>query len=158
MEQDIKDTPGVVLPPPLIFAALLAAGLLLHRAFPVHFLPHAQAVRLLTGLPLLGISGILALWSFQVMRQSNTSVDCNKPTTKIVVNGPFRFTRNPLYVSLLLLYAGIAILVNTLWCILLLPVLFVIFNRGVVNREEKYLEQKFGEEYLQYKKRVRRWI
>jgi protein-S-isoprenylcysteine O-methyltransferase Ste14 len=76
----------------------------------------------------------------------------------LVVDGPFRFTRNPLYLSLTLLYSGTALLLNLLWVVLLLPIALVIMQFGVISREERYLEKKFGQEYLRYKTRVRRWI
>ena len=158
MGQDIKDKAGVIAPPPLIFAALLTAGLLVHWCIPVHFMPHGWMLRLAIAIPLLAVSAILAALSYKVLWQNNTPVNPNKPTAKIVTEGPFCFTRNPLYVSLMLLYGAIAVLANAFWSILLLPALFVIFKFGVVSREERYLERKFGDEYLQYKRKVRRWI
>ncbi|MEC4677007.1 MAG: isoprenylcysteine carboxylmethyltransferase family protein [Nitrospirota bacterium] len=158
MGQDFKDKAVVIAPPPLIFAALLILGLLIHRAFPVRFLPDMYAVRQAVGIFLLIVPTVLSVLSLITLWKRNTTVGFNKPTAEIVNDGPFRFTRNPLYVSLLLFYCGIAVLLNSLWFILLLPVMFVVIDRGVVRREEKYLEQKFGEEYLRYKKSVRRWI
>jgi protein-S-isoprenylcysteine O-methyltransferase Ste14 len=76
----------------------------------------------------------------------------------IVVEGPYRFTRNPLYVASALIYAGIAVRLNGLWAALLLPLVLGVVDRGVIEREERYLERKFGEEYLRYKAQVRRWI
>jgi protein-S-isoprenylcysteine O-methyltransferase Ste14 len=93
-----------------------------------------------------------------VMKHAGTHIDPYKPTMALVVDGPFRFTRNPLYLSLTLLYSGTAFLLNLLWAILLLPIALVIMQFGVICREERYLEKKFGQEYLRYKARVRRWI
>jgi len=92
------------------------------------------------------------------MMRAGTNVDPTQPATVLVVDGPFKYTRNPLYLSLTLLYAGIAILVNSLWTMLLLPVVLVVMRKGVVDREERYLARKFGEQYLRYKASVRRWI
>ncbi len=92
------------------------------------------------------------------MIQAETELNAYKPTTAIVMRGPFRFSRNPLYLSLTALYIGIATVVNSLWAIVLLPVALVAISRGVIEREERYLERKFGEEYLRYKAKVRRWI
>ena len=72
--------------------------------------------------------------------------------------GPFRYTRNPGYLSMAMIYAGIAARANALWAILVLPVALLVIQRGVIEREERYLERKFGEEYLRYKTTVRRWI
>jgi protein-S-isoprenylcysteine O-methyltransferase Ste14 len=74
------------------------------------------------------------------------------------MEGPFRHTRNPGYLSLTMIYAGLASLANALWAILLLPAALLVIQRGVIEREERYLERRFGEEYLRYKARVRRWI
>ena len=92
------------------------------------------------------------------MRRAGTNVNPRDPTTAIVVEGPFRFSRNPLYLSLILAYLGITLLVNALWPLLLLPPLLVVLHWGVIAREERYLEAKFGESYRVYKARVRRWL
>ncbi len=151
-----QDNPGVIAPPPLIYAGALAIGLIMHWLFPMKFFPRAGAH--LLGRVSIGISGILALTAFLEMRRAGTHVDPTQPATTIVTRGPFRLTRNPLYLSLTLLYAGIALLVNSLWAIILLPGVLLLIRYGVINREERYLEQKFGEQYLRYKARVRRWI
>ncbi|MBA2391346.1 MAG: isoprenylcysteine carboxylmethyltransferase family protein, partial [Ktedonobacteraceae bacterium] len=76
----------------------------------------------------------------------------------LLVQGPYRFTRNPIYLSMTALYTGIALLANTLWPILFLPGVFFVMTRGVIEREEAYLERKFGSQYVAYKEKVRRWI
>ncbi len=156
MTGSTQDNPGVVAPPPLIYAGALAIGLIVHRFFPVKFLPGAGA-RLL-GRVCMGISGMLALSAFLEMRRAGTHVDPRQPATALVTRGPFRLTRNPLYLSLTLLYTGIALMVNSLWAILLLPGALIVIRYGVINREERYLERTFGEQYLSYKAKVRRWI
>jgi len=92
------------------------------------------------------------------MRATDTTLDVDKPVSTLVQDGPFRYSRNPGYLSLTMIYAGIAILRNALWAILLLPLLVLITQREVIEREERYLERTFGEEYLAYKRRVRRWV
>ncbi len=82
----------------------------------------------------------------------------HRSTTTLISEGPFSLTRNPLYLSVLLLYAGIAVLVNEVWMLCLLRVMLVALDRGAVIYEEEYLERKFGDQYLEYKRRVRRWI
>jgi protein-S-isoprenylcysteine O-methyltransferase Ste14 len=81
-----------------------------------------------------------------------------KPVERIATEGPFRYTRNPGYLAMAMIYTGIASLANALWAVLLLPVALLVIQRGVIEREERYLEGKFGEEYLSYKEQVRRWI
>jgi protein-S-isoprenylcysteine O-methyltransferase Ste14 len=92
------------------------------------------------------------------MRDADTTLDVNKPVSSLVQDGPFRYSRNPGYLSLAMIYSGIAILRNALWAILLLPLLVLLTQRELIAREERYLERTFGEEYLAYKRRVRRWM
>jgi protein-S-isoprenylcysteine O-methyltransferase Ste14 len=92
------------------------------------------------------------------MSRAGTNIDPRQPAVVLVTNGPFRFSRNPLYVALTGLYVGVALLIDGLWTLLLLVPLLVVTQQGIVRREERYLERKFGEEYRTYKIRVRRWI
>ena len=153
---DKADNPGVVAPPPLIFAGGLAAGLLTNRLRPTPFLPRGLSRAL--GWPLV-VSGLgLGLWGFREMRRAGTNVDPYRPTTAIVEKGPYGFTRNPLYVGMTLVYSGLSARANALPAALLLPAILHVVDRGVIKREERYLERKFGDEYLRYKGRVRRWV
>jgi protein-S-isoprenylcysteine O-methyltransferase Ste14 len=146
----------VIAPPPLIFAGALGAGLLVNRLRPTPFLP--RALSKILGWPLVLGGLLLGLWGFREMRRAGTNVDPYHPTTAIVEAGPYRFTRNPLYVGMALIYSGTSARANALPAALLLSVALHIVDRGVIRREERYLEGKFGEEYLRYKGRVRRWI
>ena len=92
------------------------------------------------------------------MKRAGTNIRPDQPTLAIVSDGPFRFTRNPLYLALTGLYAGIALLVNALWPLLLLAPVLAVLRWGVIAREERYLEAKFGEAYRAYRSRVRRWV
>ncbi len=150
------DNPGVVAPPPLIYAGALALGLVANKLYPMAFLP--RAVSRVLGLPLIFGGLTIGLLGFREMRRAETNVDPYKPATAIVTEGPYRFTRNPLYVGFTLVYGGISALANAPWAALLLPFVLVVMRRGVIDREERHLERKFGEEYLRYKERVRRWI
>jgi protein-S-isoprenylcysteine O-methyltransferase Ste14 len=92
------------------------------------------------------------------MQVAGTNIDPTLPTTAVVASGPFHFSRNPLYVALTLVYLGLTLLANTQWgLVMLVPLLFVM-HRGVVLREERYLEQKFGETYRAYRRKVRRYL
>ena len=93
-----------------------------------------------------------------MMRRADTPISPEEPVSSLVTDGPFRYTRNPGYLGIAMTYAGLASLANALWAILLLPATLFVIQRGVIEREERYLERKFGEEYLRYKARVRRWI
>ena len=142
---DERDNAGVVAPPPLIYLGPLVLGLLLNRKFPAPFLSRRMA-RVL-GLSLLSGGMLLGSWFFRTMRRADTPIDAREPVSRLVVEGPFRYSRNPGYLSLAMTYAGIAVLRNTLWAILLLPVVLFVIQRGVVEREERYLKRKFGEPF-----------
>jgi protein-S-isoprenylcysteine O-methyltransferase Ste14 len=150
--------PGVRLPPPVVFLAGLGLGFLLQRALPLAFAaPGNPLPRWLGGLLTLG-AGALALWAFLTFRRARTTVRPDRPASALLTRGPFRFTRNPLYLSLSLLHAGLALLANALWPLLmLLPVLLVI-RSYVVAREERYLLGRFGADYEAYRQAVRRWF
>jgi protein-S-isoprenylcysteine O-methyltransferase Ste14 len=145
-----------VVPAPVIFFGLLILGFLLNWALPLAFFPGRSAqiagvIIVVLGF-LIGGSGIIE------MRRAHTSPDPRELTTALVVKGVFRYTRNPLYLSMFVFFLGIAVFLDVLWLILLSPVLLFVVERGTVKPEELYLERKFGEVYLQYKKHVRRWI
>jgi protein-S-isoprenylcysteine O-methyltransferase Ste14 len=150
------DNPGVIAPPPLIYAGALAIGLLANRPYPIAFLP--RGLSRVLGWPLIVGGPVVGSLGLREMKRADTNVDPREPTTAIVTGGPYRFTRNPLYLSMTLIYAGITALANALPAALLLPFVLHIMRRGVIEREERYLERKFGDEYLDYKARVRRWI
>ncbi|MDF5722652.1 MAG: isoprenylcysteine carboxylmethyltransferase family protein [Rhizonema sp. PD37] len=156
MSEETVDNPGVIAFPPALFAGTLALGLLLHFIFPVNVLPHLIAIAL--GVVVLVSAALIAISSFRAMRRAQTAVNPSRPTTAIVSDGAFSFSRNPIYLSLTLLDVGIALLFNALWALLILLPLVVVVQNGVIKREERYLEQKFGDEYLRYKASVRRWV
>lgn len=156
MDDNGRDNPGVIAPPPLIFAGTLAAGLYANRLRPTPFLPRSLSRGL--GWPLVVAGLLLGLWGLREMRRAGTNVDPYRPTTAIVDSGPFGFTRNPLYIGMTLVYAGFSARANALPAALLLPAVLHVVDRWVVRREERYLENKFGDEYLRYKGRVKRWI
>jgi protein-S-isoprenylcysteine O-methyltransferase Ste14 len=150
------DNPGVVAPPPVIYAVPLAAGLYLNRANPFPVMPEQFAWWI--GVALIAVAVVLDLSAFVQFWRKHTPLMPYKPTTAIVQSGPFRITRNPIYLALTIGYVGIALVMNTAWPLLVLPLVLVVMHRGVILREELYLAQKFGDEYLSYKTRVRRWI
>ncbi len=156
MPDDEHDKAGVVAPPPLIYVGLLVVGLLLNRRSPVRFLPRGMARTL--GWPLVGAGALLLGWFERAMRKAGTPASPYRPVERVATGGPFRYTRNPGYLSMAMIYAGIASIANALWAVLLLPVALLVIRRGVIDREERYLERKFGETYLRYKARVRRWV
>ena len=155
-EKDNADNPGVIAPPPLIYAGALVAGLLANRRHHTPFLPRRFARTF--GWPLVACGLAVGFLGAREMRRAETNVDPYKPATTVVTGGPFRFTRNPLYLSMTLIYGGIAAVANALPAALLLPIVLHLMRRGVIEREERYLERKFGDEYIEYKVRTPRWI
>ena len=153
---DNQGNPGIRVPPPLIYLLPLLLGLLLDKKAHVPFLPRTAARGL--GWSLLGSGGLLSRWFFITKRNADAPVRTDRPVPRLTTEGPFRYTRNPGYLCLAMIYAGIAVLRNSLWAILLLPLVLLVIQREVIGREERYLERTFGEEYLNYKRRVRRWL
>ena len=151
-----KDNPGVIAPPPLIYLGGLLLGLGLHAAWEAPALP-GRVARVL-GVVLIACAAAIAVLAFRAMARAGTSFRTERPTTAIVTGGPFRYTRNPIYVALTLLYVGLGMAFNLVWVLLLIVPVLVVMHFGVIGREERYLEHKFGREYLRYKTRVRRWF
>jgi protein-S-isoprenylcysteine O-methyltransferase Ste14 len=144
-----------VIRPPLVYLAAIAIGSVLGFVWPIAFLPRGFATPL--GSALVVAAVMLFFLSVRKFWAVGTPVPGNRPTTAIVRAGPYRFSRNPIYLAFSLLQLGIAAWANNLWLIATLIVAIALM-RVVILREERYLEGKFGTEYLDYKARVRRWI
>lgn len=153
---DDKDRPGVIAPPPLVFFAFLGLGLGLDGVWPLGAVP--GAVGRPAGFALIAIGvGIFAAAIYH-LRQAGTSVQTRMPATAVVTSGPFRFSRNPIYLSASLAFAGIGLAADNVWILALVVPFLAVIRYGVISREERYLEAKFGEEYRRYKASVRRWL
>jgi len=151
-----EDHPGVIAYPPLIFLGCLLVGLVFHWLLPWPLSPSRPLRILGAGLAL--TAAVLVSSASRTMRRAGTNVRPDKPSTAIVTTGPFRFTRNPMYLSLCLLNTGIALLLCSFPPLLMTIVLICVLHCGVILREEKYLAAKFGPAYLNYQKSVRRWL
>lgn len=150
------DAPGMLVRPPILLLGSIALGLILQAVWPIRFVP--AALTMIVGAPLVGLSLVLFTFSVKKFRAAGTGIRAHEPTTVIVISGPYRFSRNPIYLSFALLQIGLAIWVNNAWFLAALIPLLTIIRYGVISREEAYLERKFGEEYLRYKRSVRRWL
>jgi protein-S-isoprenylcysteine O-methyltransferase Ste14 len=153
------DAADVVIKPPFLFLGALGLGCLLSLVFPIPpGLGGANRLAVLVGLTFVAIGFALAAFSVRNFRRAGTSVVPGEPSTALVTTGPYAVTRNPIYIGFVLAYFGLAVMLTSLWVlVLLIPVLFVL-QRGVVEREEAYLERQFGEAFRKYKARVPRWL
>lgn len=151
-----EDTAGVIAPPPLIFLSGLFAGGAADYFYPLPIL--FRPLSMIIGLPLLAIGLVIIVSSVVRFKRANTNPEPWKPTTAIVANGIYRYTRNPMYVGMTLIYLGVTFAINSIWFLPFLIVVLMAIHYGVILREEAYLERKFGEEYSNYKTQVRRWI
>jgi protein-S-isoprenylcysteine O-methyltransferase Ste14 len=151
--------PDVRYPPPLLFVLGVLVGWLLHRAFPLPLIgPTARSTAALVGWLLVALGGGLSVWGLVTFRGAGTSVRPNQPASTLVTHGPFRLSRNPMYVGLSLVYLGVMLLLNSLWTGLFLPLVIAILYLTVIRREERYLAATFGIAYDEYRRRVRRWL
>lgn len=151
------DSPGVVVFPPLLYAGTLLLGVLMHFLVPLPVALPSLAARVL-GVAVLAASAFLARRAEAAMRRAGTNVRPDKPTTALATDGPFRYSRNPLYLATTGLYVGVALLIPAIWPLLLLMPLLFVLHWGVIAREERYLGAKFGAPYDAYRARVRRWL
>ena len=153
---------GVHFPPPLLFVVPFALGMFLQRWHGLTIVPPAIP-SLVRAVEVAGVVLMLA-WAlgtataFGKFLRARTSILPFRPSSSLVTSGPYRFTRNPMYVSMAALYMGGALALNALWPLLLLPLVLVVVDRAVIRREERYLTRAFGKEYDAYRSRVRRWL
>lgn len=150
------DHPAISAPPPFIFLFSIVVGWLLNWVIPLPLLYPLWGW--IVGLMFMAVGLLLGFSALFAMRRSGTPVDPYETPTALVVDGPYRFTRNPIYLGFTFITLGLVCLINSLWLVLLLPLTLIVVDRGVIAREEIYLERKFGEAYTSYKARVRRWI
>jgi protein-S-isoprenylcysteine O-methyltransferase Ste14 len=149
------DNAGVIVRPPLLYAAALGAMLVLRWLWP---LPILGGAGLWPGLALVVLAVGLLIWGRRTLVSGGTNVDPSLPSTAVVISGPYRLSRNPLYVGLALVYLGLTLALDSWWGIVLLAIVLIVMHRGVIRREERYLEQKFGDGYRQYRSAVRRYL
>ena len=147
---------GVAFRPPILLAASIALAFGARWAFPLIFLPPHLSATL--GPTIVAAAFALFFGSVITMRRGGGSIPTGKPTDAIVQRGPYRFSRNPIYLSMLFLQVGLGIWTNSAWFLVLALISFALLTWGVISREERYLERKFGGEYLEYKSRTRRWL
>ena len=144
------------IPPPILAALYLLTALGLHYLFP-HTRIITSPHRFL-GIAILGTGIFLTGWAFRLFKKKGTTPNPYGTPTAVVATGPFRFSRNPMYLGVSLVLLGVAIFVGTVPLFLAPLAFFLTMNAVFIPREEKTLERIFGREYLDYKNRVRRWL
>jgi protein-S-isoprenylcysteine O-methyltransferase Ste14 len=153
---DDKHGPGIRLHPPIIYAISILTGIGLNNFWPL-LMPYDLHNRSY-GITLIVIALLLAAWSLYQFYKGDTDVRPDKPDSSLLTSGPYRFTRNPLYIVLTLVQLTAAIWLNNLWIALHAIPSVIVITRYAIAREERYLEALFGQQYADYKKRVRRWL
>jgi protein-S-isoprenylcysteine O-methyltransferase Ste14 len=154
---DTADTAHVIVRPPLAWGLSVIAGVVLDRLAPLPFVPAEWSAAWL-GATVFFLALALFAWAIVTITRAGSNVPTNRPTTTIVESGPYRFTRNPIYLGMFLGLIGLAIWFDSLWLLMVLVPFALVVRYGVVAREEAYLERRFGDVYRGYRSRVRRWL
>jgi len=148
-----------ILAPPVVLAAIcIALGAVAEHYHPAPLFADLLLVRIAVSTALFGAFGLLVLLASRAFRQHDTTINPYGKATTVVSSGPFRYSRNPIYVGLLLVVAGFAIALNSAWQLAAAVLLLLLLHYGVVLREERFLAAAFGDEYRDYTHRVRRWL
>ena len=154
-----KSAPSIHVPPPLILLAGFLAGYGLDVLVPLPLVPQAGSTALLVvQWGLLGLGAAFSLWGFLTFVRARTGVLPNQSVTQFITHGPYHFSRNPMYVGLTLMYLGFTRWINSVWPLLMLLLALWALWKLVIQKEEAYLTEAFGDAYHAYKQRVRRWI
>jgi protein-S-isoprenylcysteine O-methyltransferase Ste14 len=152
----LPDSPGVHFPPPLLYVAAVLGGWLLNRTWPLPM--GGDTVRTAFGWILVVAWALLAGSAIGLFRRKQTSMITFRPASALAITGPYRLTRNPMYVSLALLTLAFALFLNTWWIVILLIPALIGVQKLVIVHEEEYLRRRFGGDYEAYMRRVRRWL
>ena len=152
-----EDHADVHILPPLLFLGGIALGVLLQLAVGLRFAAES-ALRVPLGLALVALGVAAMAWAIVWMSRTKQDPDPRKPTPELIAGGPFRWSRNPIYVGMALIQTGVGLALGNLWILLLLAPTLWILRRGVIEKEEAYLTRKFGDAYTRYRASVRRWL
>jgi len=158
MSNNKKDNPGIFIPPPLIYAAIFFLSILMQKIIPINDSFFYSKNAEIAGIILIAIALIFLLPALIKFAQTKNTLVTIKPATSLQTKGIYALTRNPMYLGLLILYSGIAMWKGNWWTFIFIPVIIIIVQAYVIKREENYLQRAFGEEYIAYRKKVRRWI
>jgi protein-S-isoprenylcysteine O-methyltransferase Ste14 len=153
---NVDHGPGIIVPPPAIYFTGFLFAYALNRFYPLPMFGATLSIFL--GLAAIVSSSVLGLWSLLKFWRAKTNPFPHKPSSFLVMGGPYRVTRNPMYLSLTLFYIGLGFLLGISWTFIVLPFIIFIMNTYLIRKEESYLESRFGERYRAYKQQVRRWL
>lgn len=154
-----QDTAGIRFPPPFYYLLGLIVGFVIQYFYPVYLArPGHRQIMYTLGAIWIVLGLVLFIWALLTFRRAGTSPIPHIPTTALTGNGPYRLTRNPMYLAMALFSVGVSLTANALWPLLSVPVAMVLIDRLVIRKEEHYLDAKFGDAYRQYRSRVRRWL
>lgn len=157
--QSADRAPGAANPglarPPAIYLIAIVVGLALQSAWPISFAPRPAMP---VGLLIVILAAALFVWSTRTFRSAHTPVAGNQPTTAVASAGPYRFSRNPIYLAFTVCQLGAAFCLNSVWLLVTLLPAIALMSFVVIPREERYLGLRFGEEYSRYRASVRRWL
>ena len=152
----MQSLPGIKVPPPAIYGSALLVGIGLETLWPLSPISSFWAYPVGTALILasfLIMPGVLLRF-----RRAGTPFDVRKAASALVTDGPYRFSRNPAYVALTMLYVGLGVVLQNAWILWMAVPVLLLMDRWIIRREERHLEETFGKHYLQYKSAVRRWL
>ncbi|MDP4211288.1 MAG: isoprenylcysteine carboxylmethyltransferase family protein [Bacteroidota bacterium] len=156
--KNTKNSPGVFIPPPLFYVSLFLFSLLLQRYYPVSRGFFQTSIAHLGGSVIIAFGLMTTAPALRQFFKTKNTLITVKPATSLQTNGIYSVSRNPMYLGLLFVYLGVALIFGNWWTIILLPLLFVLINYFIILQEEKYLLKAFGASYSDYKKKVRRWL
>lgn len=154
--QTKHDKAGVLIFPPLLYLLVLTTGTLVSYFFPYQFIDFSIALPMGIIITLLGITSLIL--AANLFRKNKNPVNPSGSTQLIICTGIYKYTRNPMYLGLTIIFIGISTITNSWFSFVLLFPLLMVCQKGIIEREEKYLTRKFGNEYLDYQSKVRRWI
>jgi len=153
-----KDSPGIFVPPPLVYVVVFLLSVLIQNMVPLDRSFFYSTIAANLGIVLILVSVVFCITAFIQFLRSKNSIVPIRAASSLQTHGIYSLTRNPMYFGLLMLYLGIAVTKGNWWTLMLTPLLILIMQVFIIRREEAYLERAFGQEYNDYKKRVRRWI
>lgn len=153
-----KDHPGIYVPPPLVYAMIFLVAVFIQKKLPIDDSLFRQQLTKIVGAGLLIIALFFLIRSLRQFLLSKNTLVTILPANSLQTDGIYNITRNPMYLGLAIVYLGISCLIGNWWNIILFPLLLLLIQEYMIKREEKYLERRFGQVYLDYKSKVRRWL